>query len=98
MVVAPGGGGRTPVRAIRTWWRAVHPPPSLLKRLEPAYYAFIVLAIGGPFVYGTASTALAEVATPRSVATWGPSVALLGLLALALLCFYRLRDDLRDEI
>jgi hypothetical protein len=71
------------VRAIRTWWRAVHPPPSLFKRLEPAYYAFIVLAIGGPFVYGTASTALAEVATPHSVAIWGPSVALLGLLAIA---------------
>jgi hypothetical protein len=71
------------VRTIRAWWRAVHPPPSLLKRLEPVYYVVIALAIGGPFVYGTASTALAEVATPRAVAIWGPSVALLGLLALA---------------
>ena len=51
---------------IRAWWRAVHPPPSLLKRLEPVYYVVIALAIGGPFVYGTASTALAEVATPRA--------------------------------
>jgi hypothetical protein len=69
------------VRAVRAWWRAVHPPPSLFKRLEPAYYVAITLGIGGPFVYGTASTALADVAAPRAVATWGPSVALLGLLA-----------------
>jgi hypothetical protein len=45
------------------------------------YYVLITLAIVGPLVYGTASTALAEVATPRAVATWGPSIALLGLLA-----------------
>jgi hypothetical protein len=50
--------------------------------LEPVYYIFITLAIGGPFIYGTASEALAEVATPRTVATWGPSLALAGLLAL----------------
>ncbi len=73
---------RTPVREIRAFWRMVQAPPSLLKRLEPAYYVFITLAIGGPFVYGTASEALAEVATPRTVATWGPSLALVGLLAL----------------
>jgi hypothetical protein len=68
-------------RTIRAWWRAVHPPPSVLKRLEPVYYVGIALGIGGPFVYGTASTALADVATPRAVTIWGPSVALLGLLA-----------------
>jgi hypothetical protein len=73
---------RTPVREIRAFWRTVQAPPSLLKRLEPVYYVFITLAIGGPFVYGTASEALAEVATPRTVATWGPSLALVGLLAL----------------
>jgi hypothetical protein len=71
------------LRALRAWWRTVHPPPTLTKRLEPVYYVFITLAIGGPFVYGTASTALAEVATPAAVATWGPAVALLGLLAVA---------------
>lgn len=53
----------------------------MLKRLEPVYYVAITLAIGGPFVYGTASSALAAVATPRAVATWGPSIALLALLA-----------------
>jgi hypothetical protein len=78
----PVGSARTPVREIRAFWRMVQAPPSLLKRLEPAYYVFITLAIGGPFVYGTASEALAEVATPRTVATWGPSLAMVGLLAL----------------
>src|ERR1043165_6329063 len=74
-------GGRTRVRDIRRFWHVVQAPPSLLKRLEPAYYVFITLAIGGPFVYGTASEALSEVATPRAVGIWGPSLALVALLA-----------------
>jgi hypothetical protein len=81
LVVAAGDGGRTRVRDIRRFWHAVQAPPSLFKRLEPAYYVFITLAIGGPFVYGTASAALSEVATPRAVAIWGPSLALVALLA-----------------
>src|SRR4051794_25889136 len=81
LVVAAGDGGRTRVRDIRRFWHVVQAPPSLLKRLEPAYYVFITLAIGGPFVYGTASAALSEVATPRAVGIWGPSLALVGLLA-----------------
>src|SRR4051812_47361984 len=76
-----GDGGRTRVRDIRGFWHVVQAPPSLLKRLEPAYYVFITLAIGGPFVYGTASSALSEVATPRAVGVWGPSLALVALLA-----------------
>ncbi|MCW2995166.1 MAG: hypothetical protein JWQ18_2661, partial [Conexibacter sp.] len=88
VATAPGasagasGVPRTRVREIRAFWKTVQAPPSLLKRLEPVYYVFITLAIGGPFVYGTASQALAEVATPHAVATWGPSLALVGLLAL----------------
>src|SRR3954452_18424778 len=74
-------GGRTRVRDIRRFWHVVQAPPSLLKRLEPAYYVFITLAVGEPLVYGTASSALAEVATPRAVVIWGPSVALVALLA-----------------
>ena len=81
VVVAAGDGGRTRVRDIRRFWHGVQAPPSLLKRLEPAYYVFITLAIGGPFVYGTASAALSEVATPRSVRIWGPSLALVAMLA-----------------
>jgi hypothetical protein len=79
--VAPGVARRPRVRAIRAWRRGAHPAPGLLKRLEPVYYVFITLAIGGPFVYGTASAALADVATPHEVAVWGPAVALVALLA-----------------
>lgn len=75
------GGGRAQFRAVRAWWRLVHPPPTLIKRLEPVYYVLITLGIGGPFAYGTASTALAAVATPRAVAAWGPGLALLALWA-----------------
>ena len=76
-------GGRTRVRDIRRFWHLVQAPPSLLKRLEPAYYVFITLMIGGPLVYGTVSSALSEVATPRAVGIWGPSLALVALLAVA---------------
>jgi len=80
-LVVAGDDGRTRVGDIRRFWHDVQAPPSLLKRLEPTYYVFITLAIGGPFVYGTASDALSEVATPRTVGIWGPSLALLALLA-----------------
>src|SRR4051794_26065513 len=80
LVVATGDGDRTRVRDVRRFWHVVQEPPSLFKRLEPAYYVFITLAIGGPFVYGTASAALSEVATPRAVGIWGPSLALVALL------------------
>src|SRR3954470_17996644 len=79
--LAAADGGRTRVRDIRRFWHVVQAPPSLLKRLEPAYYVLITLAIGGPFVYGTASAALSEVATPRAVGIWGPSLMLVALLA-----------------
>src|SRR5436190_4885672 len=45
LVVATGDGGRTRVRDIRRFWHDVQAPPSLVKRLEPAYYVFITLAI-----------------------------------------------------
>src|SRR3954447_2110262 len=81
LVVAAGEAGRTRVRDIRRFWHVVQAPPSLFKRLEPAYYVFITLAIGGPFVYGTASASLSEVATPRAVGIWGPSLAIVAVLA-----------------
>src|SRR5947209_20453086 len=80
-LVVAAGDGRTRIGDVRRFWHVVQAPPSLLKRLEPAYYVFITLAIGGPFVYGTASAALSEVATPRAVGIWGPSLALVALLA-----------------
>ena len=73
---------RARVSDVRRFWQTVLEPPSLLRRLEPAYYVLITLVIAGPFVYGTAREALAEVATPRALETWGPSIALVGLLAL----------------
>ncbi|WP_028060732.1 hypothetical protein [Candidatus Solirubrobacter pratensis] len=76
-------GSAVRVSAIRAFWRGAHPPPSLLKRLEPVYYVFFTLVFIGPLFYGTASTALAEVATPHAVSLWGPSLALVGLLAAA---------------
>ena len=73
---------RARVSDVRRFWRTVLEPPGLLRRLEPAYYVLITLVIAGPFIYGTAREALAEVATPRALETWGPSIALVGLLAL----------------
>ncbi|WP_027006606.1 hypothetical protein [Conexibacter woesei] len=66
---------------LRRFWRGVQEPPGILKRLEPVYYVFITIAIFGPLVYGTVSQALADVATGRAVAVWGPALALAGLLA-----------------
>jgi hypothetical protein len=70
------------VAAIRAFWRGAHPPQGLLKRLEPVYYVFFTLVFIGPLFYGSASTALAAVATPHAVAVWGPALALMGVLAL----------------
>jgi hypothetical protein len=77
------GADRDAVTEIRAWWRSVHPPASLGKRLEPVYFVGITIAILGPFVYGTASSALADVAAQRAVAQWGPAIVLVALLALA---------------
>jgi hypothetical protein len=66
---------------LRRFWRGVQEPPSILKRLEPVYMVFITIAIFGPLVYGTVSQALADVATGRAVAVWGPALALAALLA-----------------
>jgi len=77
---APSGAAR--VRAIRRWWRAAHPPPGWLKRLEPVYYVLFVLVFIGPLFYGVVSTALAQVATPHALTEWGPAVVLVGLVAL----------------
>ncbi|MCW2966649.1 MAG: hypothetical protein JWM71_421, partial [Solirubrobacteraceae bacterium] len=69
------------VRAVRRWWRTASPPPSLGHRLEPIYLVGITAAILGPFAYGTASSALSQVTTPREVAVWGPGLALVCLWA-----------------
>jgi hypothetical protein len=71
------------IRAVRAWWRAVSPPPSLGHRLDVAYTTLIVAAIFGAMAYGTASSALAQVVTPHWLATYGPSLALVLLVVTA---------------
>jgi hypothetical protein len=71
--------GRDRVRAVRWWWRAVHPPPSLGHRLDVLYSAAITTAIFGALAYGTASAALAQVVTPSWLATYGPPLALVAV-------------------
>lgn len=80
-VAAPVPPPRVHAADLRRFWRGVQEPPGILKRLEPVYYVFITIAIFGPLVYGTVSQALADVATGRAVAVWGPALALVGLLA-----------------
>jgi hypothetical protein len=83
-IAATGRAGpeHAAVTEIRAWWRSVHPPPSVGKRLEPVYFVVITIAILGPFVYGTASSAVADVATPLAVSQWAPALAVVALLAL----------------
>jgi hypothetical protein len=71
------------VPAIQRWLAAAHRSPTVRQRLSAIYTAVLVLAIGGTVVYGTASTALAQVVSADSVARWGPSVVLLALLGAA---------------
>jgi len=71
------------VAAVRAWWRVQHPPPPLSKRLDVAYTAALVTGIFGAMAYGTASSALTQVVTPRALAVFGPSVALVALVVAA---------------
>ena len=83
-VVAASASARGPdVSAIQRWLAAAHRSPSLRQRLSTIYTAVVVLAIGGVVVYGTASSALAQVVSADAVARWGPSLMLLALLGAA---------------
>lgn len=83
-VVAASASARGPdVSAIQRWLAAAHRSPSLRQRLSTIYTAVLVLAIGGVVVYGTASSALAQVVSADAVARWGPSLMLLALLGAA---------------
>lgn len=68
---------------VRAWWRIRHPPPGLGQRLDVLYTVAITGAILGTLAYGTASQALAQVVTPAWLATYGPALALLVLVAIA---------------
>ena len=69
--------------AVREWWHVRHPPPSLGQRLDLLYMAAMTLVLSVALAYGTASSALAEVVTPLSLAVFGPSIAMLAVLVTA---------------
>jgi hypothetical protein len=68
---------------VRWWWREQRPGPGIWRRLDLAYTVAITVAILGTLVYGTASSALAQVVTPNAMAAYGPAGALLALLVVA---------------
>jgi hypothetical protein len=68
------------VGAIYRWLAAARRSPSLGQRAQTVYTGIVVAGIFGVLLYGTASSALAAVISPVSVARWGPSLVLLALL------------------
>ena len=68
------------LRDVRAWWRAHHPAARVGHRLELLYTIALVGGIFGALAYGTASSALAQLLTPHSLAVFGPSLALLVVL------------------
>src|SRR3981081_4025597 len=68
------------LREVRGWWRGRRPAASVGHRLELLYTIALVGGIFGALAYGTASSALAQVVTPHSLAVFGPSLALLAVL------------------
>jgi hypothetical protein len=82
-VAAPALDADEALADVRWWWREQRPGPSIWRRLDVVYTVAISVAILGALAYGTASSALAQVVTPRAMAGFGPSVALLALLVTA---------------
>jgi hypothetical protein len=78
---AASGGDRVP--AVRAWWRTRRPGPTVGQRLDLLYTVTITSAILGALVYGTASSALAQVVTPAWLARYGPPLALAAMLLTA---------------
>ena len=71
------------LRAVRAWWGAVRPGPSLGRRLDLLYTTVLSAGILGALAYGTASSALAQVVGPGWLAHVGPALALAGVLLTA---------------
>jgi hypothetical protein len=72
--------GRRALTDLRSWWRIVRPPPTVLQRLDRLYVIAITGGILGALAYGTASSALAAWITPATIDAWGPSLALVAVL------------------
>jgi hypothetical protein len=75
----PLAGGT--VAAVRRYQARARRGPAARQRIEGIYVAVLVTLIAGTFIYNAAHSALAQVISPVEVARWGPSLALLALLA-----------------
>ncbi|HSC03080.1 MAG TPA: hypothetical protein VLC49_07165 [Solirubrobacteraceae bacterium] len=69
------------VVAIQRWLDRARRTRSLAQRAQTVYTAIVVGGIFGVLLYGTASSALADVISVRSVGRWGPSLMLVGFVA-----------------
>jgi hypothetical protein len=72
------------VAAIQRWLDRARRSRSLAQRAQTVYTAVVVGGIVGVLVYGTASSALADVISVSSMARWGPSVMLVGFVVAGL--------------
>jgi hypothetical protein len=76
---------RTPTAAqarladVRRWWRAAHPPAPLSQRL----YVVYCVAIFGLLAYGTVTSTVTAVLTPRALEVWGPPLGVVALVMAA---------------
>lgn len=69
--------------AVRAWWRSARPPRTLGQRADLVYTTVLVGGTFGGMAYGTASSALAEIIDPGSIARWVPLLLVIALLAAA---------------
>ncbi|HET6864995.1 MAG TPA: hypothetical protein VFH80_03695 [Solirubrobacteraceae bacterium] len=72
---------RVDVVAIQRWLDRARRSWTLAHRAQTVYTAIVVAAIFGVLVYGTASSALADVIGATSVGRWGPSLMLVAFVA-----------------
>lgn len=72
------------VVAIQRWLDRARRSRSLTQRAQTVYTAIVVGGIFGVLLYGTASSALADVVGAESVGRWGPSLMLVAFVAAGL--------------
>lgn len=72
------------VAAIQRWLDRARRSRTLAQRAQTVYTAVVVGAIFGVLLYGTASSALADVIDVRSAGRWGPSLMLVAFVAAGL--------------
>lgn len=75
---------RPDVAAIQRWLDRARRSRTLAQRAQTVYTAVVVGAIFGVLLYGTASSALADVIGVTSMGRWGPSLMLVAFVAAGL--------------